>query len=287
MDESAPGGVSCKRVCAEELKQILSRIETAQKLMPEREDWGALEAAVASRREELAACEALLRGDAQRRLEAGGMRREELQAELGRLQRSLDERVSLVREMAAAAYRAATDKAHEEAESLREEKRRGCSELQAQADARRDAIEGVLRREYAAACAHVSGAASAAAAKRQEVKDLSDDRQREESRISDLRLALGSTSASIGERESELSACRGEWHAIHAERLVTDASALVCPACGRRLEGTAADARREELTASFNARRAERVKASTERGKSLKERIAKLHEEEARQQAER
>lgn len=73
----------------------------------------------------------------------------------------------------------------------------------------------------------------------------------------------------------------GEWKAINARQFAMPEGADTCPTCGQPLPAEDLAAKRVELEAAFNARKAEGMKANTAKGRKTKAEIERLEAETA------
>lgn len=272
-----------KSACNEELRQIPSKIETADKLKPEAEDWDALDAAIASKRKELADIEALMRNDKSSQNAQAYEQRNRLQAQLNDKRLELSNRVSVLRINADAVYNENVRKSENVAAQQRQEKQRAINEAR-QNQANR---EGVVRSEagkaYTEAKARVQEIETAITGKRAAIKGLEATKANLESDIMDAQSNVSDTEKTIQEKTQEINTLRAEYREIYASQVTFDPDAFICPMCKRPLEADDVEAKRAELEANFNAKKAASIKANTEKGKGLKVRLDALQDTLTRQ----
>lgn len=111
-------------------------------------------------------------------------------------------------------------------------------------------------------------------------------------KVQDARTSIerhNSTIATEQTRLQELSAKRerliAEWREINARTLSFDEKEFICPTCGRRYEIDEIEAKQDELTRNFNAKKSEDLRINNEKGQAVKvereksEEIIKRHQE--------
>ncbi len=265
-----------KSACNEELRLIPSKIETAEKLKPEAEDWDALDAALAEKRKELADIDALMRNDKSAQNAQVYEQRNRLQAQINGKKLERSNRVSTLHLNADAVYNENVRKSENVAAQQRQEKQRAINEAR-QNQANR---EGVVRSEagkaYTEAKARVQEIETAITGKRAAIKGLEATKSNLESDIMDAQSNVSDTESNISEKTSEIESLRAEYRSLYASQVSFDPDAFICPTCKRPLEADDVDAKRAELEANFNAQKAEKIKANTDKGKALKAKLEAL-----------
>jgi DNA repair exonuclease SbcCD ATPase subunit len=265
-----------KSACNEELRVIPSKIETAEKLKPEAEDWDALDAALAEKRKELADIDALMRNDKSAQNAQVYEQRNRLQAQINGKKLERSNRVSTLHLNADAVYNENVRKSENVAAQQRQEKQRAINEAR-QNQANR---EGVVRSEagkaYTEAKARVQEIETAITGKRAAIKGLEATKSNLESDIMDAQSNVSDTESNISEKTSEIESLRAEYRSLYASQVSFDPDAFICPTCKRPLEADDVDAKRAELEANFNAQKAEKIKANTDKGKALKAKLEAL-----------
>ena len=265
-----------KSACNEELRLIPSKIETAEKLKPEAEDWDALDAALAEKRKELADIDALMRNDKSAQNAQVYEQRNRLQAQINGKKLERSNRVSTLHLNADAIYNENVRKSENVAAQQRQEKQRAINEAR-QNQANR---EGVVRSEagkaYTEAKARVQEIETAITGKRAAIKGLEATKSNLESDIMDAQSNVSDTESNISEKTSEIESLRAEYRSLYASQVSFDPDAFICPTCKRPLEADDVDAKRAELEANFNAQKAEKIKANTDKGKALKAKLEAL-----------
>lgn len=265
-----------KSACNEELRLIPSKIETAEKLKPEAEDWDALDAALAEKRKELADIDALMRNDKSAQNAQVYEQRNRLQAQINGKKLERSNRVSTLHLNADAVYNENVRKSENVAAQQRQEKQRAINEAR-QNQANR---EGVVRSEagkaYTEAKARVQEIETAITGKRAAIKGLEATKANLESDIMDAQSNVSDTESNISEKTSEIESLRAEYRSLYASQVSFDPDAFICPTCKRPLEADDVDAKRAELEANFNAQKAEKIKANTDKGKALKAKLEAL-----------
>lgn len=265
-----------KSACNEELRVIPSKIETAEKLKPEAEDWDALDAALAEKRKELADIDALMRNDKSAQNAQVYEQRNRLQAQINGKKLERSNRVSTLHLNADAIYNENVRKSENVAAQQRQEKQRAINEAR-QNQANR---EGVVRSEagkaYTEAKARVQEIETAITGKRAAIKGLEATKANLESDIMDAQSNVSDTESNISEKTSEIESLRAEYRSLYASQVSFDPDAFICPTCKRPLEADDVDAKRAELEANFNAQKAEKIKANTDKGKALKAKLEAL-----------
>lgn len=100
-----------------------------------------------------------------------------------------------------------------------------------------------------------------------------------------LRWNIDMNNKVIKNRQSEIAACektvsdineslnklREEWHEVQSRKFVFDESEGVCPVCGNTLKAEDIEAKRADMEAKFNERKAQELDANTREGKRLSE----------------
>lgn len=210
-----------KRGYKETLADIPGRIETANKLKPDAEDWDMLEAKMQSKQKEVAEIDAAI-ADKSKVAEAEVQRRQEVLAKIAAKQLEVANLSNAIRANVCAAHN--------------------------------DAAMAIKNTDFAIT------------SKRLELK---------------YKFAAGADAdKQLAEIDQKLTAKRAEYSARFKTTLQIDETQFVCPTCGRPLEVDDIAAKSAEMTANFNAKKAEDLKAIQDAGKALaeerKEAVAKL-----------
>ena len=265
-----------KSACNEELRLIPSKIETAEKLKPEAEDWDALDAALAEKRKELADIEALMRNDKSAQNAQVYEQRNALQTQLNNKKLERSNRVSTLHLNADAVYNENVRKAENVAAKQRQEKQRAINEAKEKQAWREGIVRGEAGKAYTEAQAKVGRIETSIQTVREKIKILESTKANLESDIIDAQKNVSDTERHIGEMTTEIENLRAEYRTIYASSVLFDPDAFICPTCKRPLEADDIDAKRAELEANFNAQKAERIKANTEKGKALRAKLEAL-----------
>ena len=265
-----------KRACNEELNLIPSKIETSEKLKPEAEDWDALSAAIADKRKQLADIDALMRNDKSAQNAQVYEQRNSLQTAINNKRLEESKRVSALRISADATYNEAVRKAENDAAARRAEIQKAINGKETERINREGVVRQVAGKAYTDAQAKVGETETAINGKKAAIKGLEATKGNLESDIMDAQSNVSDTEKTIAEKTQEIEACRAEYRTLYASQVTFDENAFVCPTCKRPLEADDVEAKRAELEANFNAQKAERIKANTERGKGLKAKLESL-----------
>ena len=266
-----------KRACNDELSLIPSKIETAEKLKPEAEDWDALSAALADKRRELADIDALMRNDKSSQNAQIYEKRNTLQQAIN--QKKLDQanRVSALRLSADTTYNEAVRNAENEAAARRAEIQKAINGKETERINREGVVRQVAGKSYTDAKAKVNELETAIKSKKAAIKGLEATKGNLESDIMDAQSNVSDTEKTIAEKTQEIEACRAEYRTIYASQVsFDDPNAFICPTCKRPLEADDVEAKRAELEANFNAQKAEKIKANKDRGMGLKAKLESL-----------
>jgi DNA repair exonuclease SbcCD ATPase subunit len=103
-------------------------------------------------------------------------------------------------------------------------------------------------------------------AKRQEVLAIKSDYSDLQRKVSDIRWHIDQNAKIIGDRQSEASKLRKQWHEVNIEifPLHNDTN---CPTCGQAMPEEQVQAAHEKAFANFNRHKAERLEEITAKGK--------------------
>ena len=265
-----------KSACNEELRVIPSKIETAEKLKPEAEDWDALDAALAEKRKELADIDALMRNDKSAHNAQVYEQRNRLQAQINGKKLERSNRVSTLHLNADAVYNENVRKSENVAAQQRQEKQRAINEARQNLANREGVVRSEAGKAYTEAKARVQEIETAITGKRAAIKGLEATKANLESDIMDAQSNVSDTESNISEKTSEIESLRAEYRSLYASQVSFDPDAFICPTCKRPLEADDVDAKRAELEANFNAQKAEKIKANTDKGKALKAKLEAL-----------
>jgi chromosome segregation ATPase len=265
-----------KSACNEELRVIPSKIETAEKLKPEAEDWDALDAALAGKRKEVADIDALIRNDKSAQNAQVYERRNSLQAAINEKKLAKANRISTLHLNADSLYNENVRKAENKAASERQRIQRDINQAKENQANREGVVRAEAGKSYTDARAKVQELEKAIEGKRAAIKGLDATKANLESDILDAQRNVSDTQKTIDDKTQEIEVCRSEYRAIYASQVSFDPDSFICPTCKRPLEADDVEAKRAELEANFNAQKAERIKANTEKGKGLKAKLESL-----------
>lgn len=265
-----------KSACNEELRVIPSKIETAEKLKPEAEDWDALDAALAGKRKEVADIDALIRNDKSAQNAQVYERRNSLQAAINEKKLAKANRISTLHLNADSLYNENVRKAENKAASERQRIQRDINQAKENQANREGVVRAEAGKSYTDARAKVQELEKAIEGKRAAINGLEATKANLESDILDAQRNVSDTQKTIDEKTQEIEVCRSEYRAIYASQVSFDPDSFICPTCKRPLEADDVEAKRAELEANFNAQKAERIKANTEKGKGLKAKLESL-----------
>ena len=265
-----------KSACNEELMVIPSKIETAEKLKPEAEDWDALDAALAGKRKEVADIDALIRNDKSAQNAQVYERRNSLQAAINEKKLAKANRISTLHLNADSLYNENVRKAENKAASERQRIQRDINQAKENQANREGVVRAEAGKSYTDARAKVQELEKAIEGKRAAIKGLDATKANLESDILDAQRNVSDTQKTIDDKTQEIEVCRSEYRAIYASQVSFDPDSFICPTCKRPLEADDVEAKRAELEANFNAQKAERIKANTEKGKGLKAKLESL-----------
>lgn len=265
-----------KSACNEELRVIPSKIETAEKLKPEAEDWDALDAALAGKRKEVADIDALIRNDKSAQNAQVYERRNSLQAAINEKKLAKANRISTLHLNADSLYNENVRKAENKAASERQRIQRDINQAKESQANREGVVRAEAGKSYTDARAKVQEFEKAIEGKRAAIKGLEATKANLESDILDAQRNVSDTQKTIDDKTQEIEVCRSEYRAIYASQVSFDPDSFICPTCKRPLEADDVEAKRAELEANFNAQKAERIKANTEKGKGLKAKLESL-----------
>ena len=266
-----------KSACKEELKVIPSKIETAEKLKPEAENWDALTEALAAKRKDLADIEALMRNDRSSQNAQVYEQRNGLQQAINGKRLARTNRISALRLTADSTYNEAVRNAENEAAARRTDINRAINGKETERANREAVVRQTAGKAYTDAQERVADIERQIHAKKAAIKGLEATKANLESDIMDAQSNVSDTQANIQDKNTEIEVCRSEYRTIYASQVEFDPESFICPTCKRPLEADDVDAKRAELEANFNAQKADRIKANMERGKGLKAKIEALN----------
>ena len=167
-------------------------------------------------------------------------------------------------------------KAENVAAKQRQEKQRAINEAKEKQAWREGIVRGEAGKAYTEAQAKVGRIETSIQTVREKIKILESTKANLESDIIDAQKNVSDTERNIGEMTTEIENLRAEYRTIYASSVLFDPDAFICPTCKRPLEADDIDAKRAELEANFNAQKAERIKANTEKGKALRAKLEAL-----------
>lgn len=90
---------------------------------------------------------------------------------------------------------------------------------------------------------------------------------------------IASCEKTVADINESLNKLREEWQEIQSRKFVFDDSDGVCPVCGNRLKEEDIEAKRADMEAKFNERKAKELDANTREGKRLSERKKQVEAE--------
>lgn len=259
-----------KSACNEELRLIPSKIETAEKLKPADEDWGAIDAALEDKRKELADIEALMRNDRSSQNAKVYEQRNMLQSQINQKKIDRANRINALHINADKMYNQAVLEAENAVSSKKQEYQRAINQEREKMAKREGEVKAMAGKSYNEAVAKVNELVEAIRGKKAAITALRATLGNIEIDIRDAKANVSDTERSIAEKTDEISLCRSEYIEIYASSVTFDPEAFICPTCKRPLEADDVDAKRVELEHNFNAKKAEKIKANKERGLALR-----------------
>lgn len=265
-----------KSACKQELKLIPSKIETAEKLKPALEDWDALDTELAGLRKELSDIDSLILNDKSSQQRDLYETRNGLLETINAKKLERTERLNNLRQTADQTYNEALRKAEEEAGRRREEISNAISGKETERLNRERLIRQIAGKAYAEALERVSEIDREINAKTAELHAQKHQRDLLANDMSDAQVRLDNTSKTITEKSVEIDKCRAEYQEIWKSQVTFDPASFICPMCKRPLEAEDVEAKRAELEANFNARKAGLIKANVERGKAIRSQLDML-----------
>ena len=90
--------------------------------------------------------------------------------------------------------------------------------------------------------------------------------------IKNQQVEIASCEKTIADINESLNKLRDEWHEIQSRKFVFDNSEGVCPVCGNQLKTEDIEAKKADMEAKFNERKAQELDANAREGKRLSER---------------
>ena len=225
-----------KSACNEELRVIPSKIETAEKLKPEAEDWDALDAALAGKRKEVADIDALIRNDKSAQNAQVYERRNSLQAAINEKKLAKANRISTLHLNADSLYNENVRKAENKAASERQRIQRDINQAKENQANREGVVRAEAGKSYTDARAKVQELEKAIEGKRAAIKGLDATKANLESDILDAQRNVSDTQKTIDDKTQEIEVCRSEYRAIYASQVSFDPDSFICPTCKRPLE---------------------------------------------------
>ena len=262
-----------KSACNEELALIPTKIETAEKLKPEAEDWEALEKELADKKAKLQEIDALLRNDKSAQNAQIYEQRNKLQTAINEKMLEESKRKNVLRLEADKGYNKAVQDAESTAASQRNEIQAKINDLQVQLTKRHGEIRLEAGKGYEDAKKAVAELEAKIRQLQETLKRLTAERESLENDIMDAQKNVGDTERAIYETETLLNDCRADYKALSASSFVMSPDQMICPTCKRPLDVDDIEAKRKELEANFNAEKAVKVKANVEKGKAVKEKL--------------
>lgn len=265
-----------KAACNEELKLIPSKIETAEKLKPADEDWSALDAALADKRQELADIEALMRNDNTAKSAKVYEQRNNILDNINAKKLAIQDRLSALKRQADAIYLNKVREAENAASMAKQGYQRQINQERENMLKREGEVKAMAGKSYTDAVAKVNEIMGAISGKKAAITTLKATLSNINNDIMDARENVSDTEKAIADKNAEISASRAEYNEIYTSSVSFDPEAFICPTCKRPLEADDVDAKRVELEANFNARKAEKLKANRERGLAMKLKLEAL-----------
>ena len=261
-----------KRACMEELAVIPTKIETAEKLKPEAEDWEAIEKSLTEKKRELSETDALLHN-------GKAAKNAMVYEQRSQLQQSINEksqRKGILRVNADTIYnegvRASEQRASEERGRINQAIIKANEDL----SARKREVMKEAGREYNEATRRLADVEREIPSKRAAIKGLEASKNDADTDVADCKKDMAEVERDIKAKAMMLEDLRKTYYDLHKSTVEYDQSAFICPTCKRPLDVADMEARRRELEENFNIEKANRIKANTEQGKSEKAKLDEL-----------
>ena len=266
-----------KSACNEELKLIPSKIETAEKLKPEAEDWDAIESELEGKRKELSDIEALMHNDRTAQNAQVYERRNKIQTTLNDKKLARSNRVNALHLNADNVYNDNVRKAENTAAQARQDIQRSINQAKERQAWREGVVRGEAGKAYTEAKAKVERIETRIQTEQGKIRILKERKAGLDDDIKDAQSNVADTEKTISEKTAEIQNCRKEYSDLYKSQVSFDPNAFVCPTCKRPLEADDVDAKRVELEANFNAEKAAKIKANTEKGQALSAKLEELN----------
>lgn len=272
-----------KSACNQELKLIPSKIETAEKLKPNEENWDAINRELENKRKALKEVEALMKNDKSSKNEQLFEQRNSIQQQINKKKEEQTKREGALKEAADKQYNSDINAANNAASQER-------IKIQEQINAKNEDLtkrEGIVRQEtgaaYNEAKSKVSNIEAQICSKEKEIKQLKDNKPDLESDVTDAKANVEETEKSLTEKNNEIELLRTEYKKIYNSTVAFGDDAFICPTCKRPLEADDVEAKQKELEQTFNSDKAKKLKANKEKGKALSDKIKDLEKTLERQ----
>ena len=265
-----------KTACKDELSLIPTKIETADKLKPEAEDWEAIEKELKDKKDELAYTDALLHNDKTAKNAQLYEQRNQLQQQINEKKLEESKRVGSLRVNADSIYNENVRNAEKVASDERARIRAIINNVREELAKREGEVKASVGKEYNEASMKLTDMESAIPAKRAAIKGLEASKAEVDRDIADDKKDIADVEQSIKENELLLDDLRKQYYELQASSVAYDPTAFICPTCKRPLEEEDVEAKRMEIENNFNAEKAEKIKKNAETGKAEKAKLDEL-----------